>query len=332
MFHLSDPFFRSFAESTHRTLSMQCQTDAFATASFLKGERVQAPFDIAGLIGVTSDQIRGSIALCFPKRVFLHLMEKMLGQTSSEITSEDEDAAAELLNMIFGNAKKVLNEQGHRIQMAIPSVIRGGNVYSSYARLHTVHVLPFQTPAGEFYVEFLLQPLTREEKEAQTRQKASPGTAEAKAAFFKPFVDATVQTLQVQCDLHTTVGKPFQKKDSSEYSFDVAGIVGITSNTVNGSFMLSFGQETFFNLIERLIGEKHTEFDSGLEDAVSELVNIILGVAKAKLNDQGHGIQAALPAVIRGTQVLSKHQTQGQTISLPCTSEIGPFFVEIHVE
>jgi hypothetical protein len=48
-------------------------------------------------------------------------MGKMLGEEFKAITQDLQTGAAELLNIIFGSAKVVLNEQGYAIQKAIPT-------------------------------------------------------------------------------------------------------------------------------------------------------------------------------------------------------------------
>jgi CheY-specific phosphatase CheX len=79
----------------------------------------------------------------------------MLGEKYTELNDELQDGAAELLNMIFGHAKVILNKQGHTIQKAIPTVIRGGNLQTTHLGNSKVVVLPFSVGAeiGEFYIE-----------------------------------------------------------------------------------------------------------------------------------------------------------------------------------
>jgi chemotaxis protein CheX len=110
---------------------------------YLKGKVPTTGIDIAGIIGLTSARFQGSIALCFPEPTFLAVLSNMLGETYSQITPDLEDGAGELMNIIFGQAKVELNELGHTIEKAIPTVVRG----QSLAIRHHSHcptiVLPF---------------------------------------------------------------------------------------------------------------------------------------------------------------------------------------------
>ena len=102
---------------------------------------------------MSSEKFQGTITLCFTGPVFLSIMGSMLGETYTEITKDLEDGAAELLNIIFGTAKATLNQQGHSIQKAIPTVVRGHALHTSQPKGAKAIVLPFKTDKGEFHVE-----------------------------------------------------------------------------------------------------------------------------------------------------------------------------------
>jgi chemotaxis protein CheX len=96
---------KPFIDATLHTFKNQCQFEASAQAPYLKGTKDQQGFDIVAIIGLTSPTLRGSISLCFPTKVFLTVMNGMLNESFKEITRELEDGAAELLNIIYGEAK-----------------------------------------------------------------------------------------------------------------------------------------------------------------------------------------------------------------------------------
>ena len=150
---LDPQFFKPFIQGTLSTLKIQCFLEATPEKPFFKDKQEQVSIEIAGVIGLTSSAFNGTIALCFPAAVFLVIMSNMLGEKFGEITRDLEDGAAEMLNMIFGQAKVTLNEQGHNIEKAIPTVVRGvGIQIHNLAKAQTL-VLPFKTSAGPFYVE-----------------------------------------------------------------------------------------------------------------------------------------------------------------------------------
>jgi chemotaxis protein CheX len=143
-------FFKPFVEGTLKTFKVQCKTDASHESPFFKGTKPEPTFAIAGVIDIASVTFTGRISLCLPEPVFLGMMERMLEEPFPEITPELQDGVAELLNMIFGQAKVTLNEQGHTIQKAIPKVVTGDELNGNGAK---VIVLPFKTDLGVFHIE-----------------------------------------------------------------------------------------------------------------------------------------------------------------------------------
>ena len=152
-FKIDAQFFLPFIDATINTLKVQCFTDVVTRRPFFKGTQPQSVFDLAGVINITSNTFVGSITLCFSKDFFLDIMSKMLCETFTEINDDLQSGAGELLNIIFGAAKVVLNKKGYTIQKAIPTVIRGNAISTSHPKNHPVLVLPFQAGATEFYME-----------------------------------------------------------------------------------------------------------------------------------------------------------------------------------
>jgi chemotaxis protein CheX len=148
-------FINPFIEGTIHVLKVQCQTEVTPEKPQLKqkGAEMYSQTDIAGLIGITSRSFMGNIAICFPEKIFLHLMSKMLGEELTQITDELTDGAGELINMIFGHAKTILNDKGHTIEKALPSVVRGPNLKIDHSSTHDSFILPFKLGDSGFFME-----------------------------------------------------------------------------------------------------------------------------------------------------------------------------------
>lgn len=147
-------FINPFVEGTLMTLKVQCGIECKPGKPMPKDEfKSTPPLTIAGVIGIASPTFRGSIAIAFPEPTFLGVMGKMLGETYTTITQDLEDGAGELLNIIYGHAKKVLNEQGHTIDRALPTVVRGEKINIRHMSKSMAIVLPFETEMGMFIIE-----------------------------------------------------------------------------------------------------------------------------------------------------------------------------------
>jgi chemotaxis protein CheX len=88
----------------------------------------------------------------------------MLGESYTDITKDLEDGAAELLNMIFGQAKADLNEKKYEIEKAIPTVIRGEALRMNHLASTPTLVIPFESPVGLLRIEINIE--TRELRKA----------------------------------------------------------------------------------------------------------------------------------------------------------------------
>ncbi len=158
MLHLDAKFIGPFIDGTIETLKVQCGVDIQAQKPYIKGRTTEeASIDIAGLITIHSNEFNGSIGIGFPQSTFLHIMEKMIGETHTEITKDLEDGAGELINIIFGSAKRVLNDQGYTLQKALPSVSVGMSLKMHKLSHKPCIVIPFKSNAGEMYIEIEME-------------------------------------------------------------------------------------------------------------------------------------------------------------------------------
>tara|TARA_B110001454_G_scaffold218991_1_gene249083 strand:- start:130067 stop:130915 length:849 start_codon:yes stop_codon:yes gene_type:complete len=147
-------FINPFIEGAIKTLDVQCQVTVTIDKPLLKTKDTKLPsIDILGVIGITSKAFNGNISICFPSKVFLFIMSKMLSEDYKEITKDLEDGAGEILNMIFGHAKRVLNENGHSFEKAIPAIVRAKDLSVSHLNDQGSIILPFKSEAGDFYME-----------------------------------------------------------------------------------------------------------------------------------------------------------------------------------
>jgi chemotaxis protein CheX len=154
-----------FLSSVQDVFEIQAHTKLTPQKPFLRTDDMKFEFGIIGLIALSCQSFRGTIALCFTKEVFLKIYERMLGEVHTEITQEIEDAVAELLNIVYGTAKTQLNkEQGYDFQPAIPTVLRGEHIQLRAKAKTPVVILPFASEVGQVHVEIATEPISPSEK------------------------------------------------------------------------------------------------------------------------------------------------------------------------
>lgn len=150
-------FVNPFIEGTLEVLKVQCSFACTPKRLALKAQFTPLErTEIAGVLSLSSATFKGSIAICFSKKVFLALMSRMLGETFTEMSPEIEDGGAEITNMIFGHAKKILNERGYSLERALPTVIKGQDLSVRHVPTAETVVLPFDSEDGEFFMEITI--------------------------------------------------------------------------------------------------------------------------------------------------------------------------------
>lgn len=108
--------------------------------------------DVSGVLGLTG-VANGTISVTFEEKCILNIVSNMFGEVMGELNNEIADAVGELTNMISGQARRELAEQGKHFKAAIPSVVTG----KEHSIIHYTEgpkiAIPFSTDNGEFTIE-----------------------------------------------------------------------------------------------------------------------------------------------------------------------------------
>jgi len=108
--------------------------------------------DVTGLIGVTGFS-EGVISLTLDEGCILKIVSNMLGEEFNSIDDEIADAVGELTNMIAGQTRTHLSNQGMSFQASTPSVFIGKNHELKHISNTPILSIPFTTPNGNLVVE-----------------------------------------------------------------------------------------------------------------------------------------------------------------------------------
>jgi chemotaxis protein CheX len=148
--------------------------------------------------------------------------------------------------------------------------------------------------------------------------------------YINPFIESTIHVLKTMSFITVKVGKPYLKKDEVARG-DVSGIIGLAGD-VKGSISVSFKEACILHIVSNMFGEKMTELNDEVKDAVGEISNMISGQARQKLELIGRNLQAAIPIVIMGRNHSISHITKDKIIAIPFTTDGGEFTIEISFE
>jgi chemotaxis protein CheX len=118
---------------------------------FLKKD-AQALGDVSAVIGITG-AAQGSMSLTFTESCIKVIVANLLGIETTEINEEITDAVGELTNMICGDARRRLAEQGYVLQAGIPTIVSGKDHAITHIHKGPRLAVPFETANGRFVVE-----------------------------------------------------------------------------------------------------------------------------------------------------------------------------------
>jgi chemotaxis protein CheX len=140
-----------FIEATVNVLETMAFTKAAAKKPYLKKDNI-ARGDVSGVIGLTGET-SGTISVSFTENSILAIVSSMFGEEIKELSSEIEDAVGEIANMISGQARKKLEEEGRSLKAAIPTVVTGKSHTITHMTPYPIIAVPFSTDNGDFTIE-----------------------------------------------------------------------------------------------------------------------------------------------------------------------------------
>jgi chemotaxis protein CheX len=140
-----------FINATINVLDTMTFVKAKAGKPYLKKDDT-ARGDVTGVIGLTG-MAHGTISVTFEEKCILKIVSNMFGESIVTLDSEVADAVGELTNMISGQARMELEQNGKLFEAAIPSVITGKGHKIIHITEGPKIAIPFDTDGGAFTIE-----------------------------------------------------------------------------------------------------------------------------------------------------------------------------------
>lgn len=149
--------------------------------------------------------------------------------------------------------------------------------------------------------------------------------------YINPFVEAVHSVFDTM--LHTQpTRQPVKISDGNGTGngAELTTLVGITGQ-LHGVVVLRFPSRTALTLAGRMLGNTLDAVDSGVIDAVSEIVNMVAGSAKSKF-DLDPPLQLGLPTVVEGKEYRVNYPSKSMWLEVPFQSDAGQFSMELTFE
>lgn len=114
--------------------------------------------DIAGKLSMDCPELNVDVILSFPKDVYFNIYESMLDERPDDINDENRDLAAEITNMIYGQAKTTLKKRGYEFGRAFPVACSGDELSKIYPENFKDRLMvSFSSEIGTFYLELIVK-------------------------------------------------------------------------------------------------------------------------------------------------------------------------------
>ena len=143
-------FINPFIESTLRSLDMMAGIAAEKSGLAIKEDLITT-FDISSIIGITGE-VAGSIIISVPTDLACKIASNMLMEEIGTMGKAVEDAIGEIGNIVVGDARRALIQDGHSLSISIPTVVIGAGHKISRSGDIPCIAIPFTTEFGDFEV------------------------------------------------------------------------------------------------------------------------------------------------------------------------------------
>lgn len=153
--------------------------------------------------------------------------------------------------------------------------------------------------------------------------------------FISEIVTSTTEVLASMCSLKAVV-KNVEELDHVSGSLDITSCLDITgmvgfsgSKELLGSILMTFRLDVALAIVVGMLGCTRDEAKYDVIDGIAEIVNMVTGDAKTKLQKQGIDLRRSIPNIVTGigVQITAPASTSRRRIDFE--SDSGPLFVEI---
>ena len=117
--------------------------------------------------------------------------------------------------------------------------------------------------------------------------------------FIQPFIDVSKSVFEEFLGTNLSEGRPYLVESGAASDGDISAIIGL-SGEARGAVVISMKKDLAIEITGILTGAQHNDLDDDVVDAVGEIVNIIAGNVKKKLENEFNRLVISLPSIVQG--------------------------------
>ncbi len=153
-----------------------------------------------------------------------------------------------------------------------------------------------------------------------------------KVEYLNPFLSATQSVIETMARIPVR-SQALRLKTSKTTYGAVTGIIGMASETLVGSMVISFSEPCILKIVANMTMEPEKDrIDADVVDAVGELTNMICGGAKTLLAKLNMKFDLTLPTTVVGKNIEIGYRNNTPIIVIPFMTENGEFVVEANLD
>ena len=154
--------------------------------------------------------------------------------------------------------------------------------------------------------------------------------------LIQDFIDSTTDALTTMSavDVKTKSVEEINGQTNSmdvTACLDITGILGFSGGR-KGAILVTFPTEIALKVVGGMLGVELTEIDADVRDGIGEVVNMIAGGAKTRLQSKGINFELSIPNTVigRNHQIAAPATTTRTRIEFE--TDIGDFFMEVYIK
>lgn len=145
-----------------------------------------------------------------------------------------------------------------------------------------------------------------------------------KVQYVNSILSAVKNVFISMLDMSVTFENPIKKKIHHP-SYEISSVIEI-SGDLSGCIVLSYPTEMAKIVASEMLNETFTDINDETIDAISEIANMVTGVADTELNIEN--VSYSLPSVFRDRDKI-EYASNSFVFSMPCLMDSGAFEVDI---
>lgn len=151
------------------------------------------------------------------------------------------------------------------------------------------------------------------------------------ARHINPFIEAVYEFFKIMLQGKVERG-PIGVASGDARPSDILAVIGISGPT-RGTMSLGFPTPTALAIVGRILSMPPERVGDTVSEGVAEVVNIVAGSAKAKLNAGNENpIDLSLPTVVRGENYNVQYPSKSVWIEVPFRSDLGEINLRVTFE